>query len=347
MSLPTKQPTFIVAEIGSVHDGSLGNAIALAELAAELGADAAKFQTHIPEAETLRSARPPAHFTDESRYDYFSRTGFDKDQWAQLKHRCDEAGIEFMSSAFSVEALDLLETLEVARHKIASGEVTNLPLIRAVGLTGKPVLISSGMSNWAELDSAINALGPDRRDITVLQCTSLYPCPPERVGLNVLNEMRDRFGLAVGLSDHTEENYAAFAAVALGASVIEKHLTFSKRMYGSDAPFASEPAQFADLVKGIRTIDKATMAHADKDQLDELCGMKAVFEKSVVALVDIPEGSRIEEPMIGTKKPGDGISASRYDEVIGATATRTIAADSVLTEGDIAIEAPMTKPASP
>src|SRR6266516_7826744 len=210
---------YVIAEAGMHHDGSLGNAIRMVEVAAEAGADAVKFQLHDAAAETTRDAPAPPYFQHETRWEYFERTAFTDEQWRTLKDACDGAGIEFLCSAFSVEALGRLEQLGVRRHKIPSGEVTNLELIRAAAATGKPVLLSSGMSSWAELDAAVEAAG---EQVTVLQCTSAYPTPPERVGLNLLAELRGRYGKPVGFSDHSLGSYAAFAAVALGATIVEK-----------------------------------------------------------------------------------------------------------------------------
>src|SRR5215208_477775 len=174
---------FVIAEAGMNHDGSLGNAIRIAEVAAECGADAVKFQLHDAEAETTRDAPSPPYFEHESRWDYFRRTAFTDEQWTTLKQACDRAGIEFLCSAFSLQAVERLERLGVARYKIGSGEVTNLELVRRAAQTGKPVLLTSGMSSWTELDAAVASAGDG---VTVLQCTSEYPTPSERVGLNVL-----------------------------------------------------------------------------------------------------------------------------------------------------------------
>jgi N-acetylneuraminate synthase len=179
----------------------------------------------------------------------------------------------------------------------------------------------------------VAAAGPD---VTVLQCTSAYPTPPERVGLNVLEQLRERYGKPVGLSDHTLGNYAAFAAVALGATVVEKHFTLSREMYGPDARFATEPAEFADLVRGIRAIETMLAHPVDKDDLEGLHEMKRVFEKSVVTVAEIPAGSRIERSMLAAKKPGTGIPAARLDEIVGRTAKVDLAADTVVTEEALA-----------
>jgi len=326
----------IIAEIGSVHDGSFGNAIKLIEAAASCGADVAKFQTHIAAAETLPNAPMPPYFKGEPRFEYFERTAFDFDQWSKLKSHCETKGIEFLSSPFSIEAVELLERVGSSRYKIGSGEVSNTPLLEAVAQTGKPILLSSGMSTWAELDQAVSSILRRHDRLTLLQCTSEYPCSYQQVGLNVMLEMRDRFKLPVGLSDHTMTPYAAIAAVVLGATVIEKHLTFSRRMYGSDASHSLEPDEFTDLVKGIRATGVMLRNPIDKDKkASELAEMKDIFEKSVVTVVDIPAGTVLSEEMLAVKKPGTGIPARRLKEVVGRRVARDIQRDSLLYERDL------------
>ncbi len=326
---------FIVAEVGSVHDGSQGNARKLIELASECGADAVKFQTHIASAETIRNAPLPSYFSGEPRYEYFERTGFSMEQWVDLKSHADEVGIEFMSSPFSEQAVELLEDIGTKRYKVPSGEVTNTPLLEKIAGTNKPVLLSSGMSSWEELDRAVEVLRRGDGPLTVMQCTSAYPCPSERVGLNVLQEMRERWNLPVGLSDHTLDNYAAFAAVALGACVIEKHLTFSRYMYGSDAPHSCEPEQFRELVTGVREISKIISNPVDKNDLTAVAEMKEVFEKSVVALTNIRSGELITPSMVTVKKPGSGIPAKNLRQVIGSRARVSLVPDQVVMPNDI------------
>jgi N-acetylneuraminate synthase len=319
----------VIAEAGMNHDGSLGNAIRLAEVAAECGADAVKFQLHDPRAETTRNAPSPPYFQHESRWEYFERTAFTDDQWRMLRDACDRVGIEFLCSVFSLEAVERLEALGVARYKIGSGEVTNLDLVRAAAATRKPLLLTSGMSSWAELDAAVEAAG---EKVTVLQCTSAYPTPPERVGLNVLAEIRERYGKPVGLSDHTLGPYSAFAAVALGATVIEKHFTLSRELYGPDAALGLEPGELEDLVEGIREIETMLANPVDKDDVAPFAEMKKVFEKSVVTTREIPAGAEISREMVAAKKPGTGIPARLLPAIVGRRARVDIAADTVLTE---------------
>ncbi len=325
----------LIAEIGSVHDGSFGNACKLIEAAAACGVDAVKFQTHFAEAESLPDAPQPPYFRGEARISYFRRTAFSLDQWCELKSVADANGVEFISSPFAMEAVDLLEQVGVAAYKIASGEVTNLPLLERIAATGKAALLSSGMSDWAELDAAVAVLregGP----LTVMQCTSAYPCPPAQAGVNVIGEMRARYGLPVGFSDHCDGLTAALAAAALGASVIEKHFTFSRLMYGSDAGNATEPAEFARLAASLRELEIMLAHPVDKDDLTPFGDMKRIFEKSIVTARALSAGSVLTEADLCYKKPGDGISASRFRELIGRPIARDLPADHKISMSDLA-----------
>lgn len=326
---------YVIAEVGSVHDGSFGNAQRLIDVALRCGADAVKFQTHLPAAETLRDAPMPSYFKGEPRFEYFARTGFTLEQWKMLARHARDLGIEFMSSPFSAEAVDMLEDIGIGRYKIPSGEVSNLPLLETISQTNKPILLSSGMSSWAELDAAVATIRKHHNQLCVMQCTSSYPCPPESVGLNVLNEMRARWGVPVGYSDHSMENNACLAAVALGATVVEKHLTFSRDMYGSDAKNSAEPAQFSALVQGIREISAMLSNPVDKNNLTAFQEMKEIFEKSVVSACSIPAGTVITREMLAIKKPGTGIPAARLTEVIGSIASVAISPNSLIHETEI------------
>jgi N,N'-diacetyllegionaminate synthase len=326
--------THIIAEIGSVHDGSIGNAEKLIEAAAAAGADIVKFQTHLAEAETLVDAPAPAYFKGEPRFEYFKRTGFSESQWKRLAQHAANCGVQFLSSPFSEEAVDLLERVGATMYKVPSGEVSNLPLLEHLAHIGKPVLLSSGMSNWSELDAAVEAL-KGRVELTVLQCTSMYPCTPERVGLNVLAEMRNRYGVNIGYSDHTPGYAAPIAAAALGANVIEKHFTFSKLMYGSDAKNSMEPAEFTILCKALREVWTMIASPVDKNDVSPYLEMKRIFEKSIVTARSLPAGSILNREMLAFKKPGDGIPASRYRELIGRTVRRALPENHKLLEDDV------------
>jgi N,N'-diacetyllegionaminate synthase len=328
-------PVMLIAEIGSVHDGSFGNAGKLIEAAAACGADAVKFQTHIAEAETLADAPAPAYFKGEPRLAYFRRTGFTLEQWKGLRDIAAANRVQFLSSPFSIEAVDLLEAVGVGAYKIPSGEVSNIPLLRHVAATRKPVLLSSGMSSWTELDAAVAVLR-DGGPVTLMQCTSAYPCPPERVGLNVLHEMRARYTLPVGFSDHTTGAAAALAAAAFGARVIEKHFTFSRRMYGSDAANSMEPDDFQAMARCIKEIDRMLAHPVDKNDIGPYAEMKRVFEKSIVATAAFPAGKVLEMADLAFKKPGDGIPAAHYASLIGRRLVRAVARDHKFHEADFA-----------
>lgn len=255
-------------------------------------------------------------------------------QWQELAAHAADQGVEFLSSPFSIEAVELLEGIGVGVYKVPSGEVTNLPLLERIAATGKPVFLSSGMSDWAELDAAVEVLragGP----LTVMQCSSLYPCPPEGAGLNVIGELRERYGLPVGFSDHTFGLSLPIAAAALGAAVIEKHFTLSRLMYGSDAKNAIEPDQFAELARALREVWTALDNPVDKDDLAPYGEMKRVFEKSIVTARPVPAATELREDDIAFKKPGDGISAARYQEVLGRKAARDLPAGHKLEEADL------------
>lgn len=332
--MSTKHDIEIIAEIGSVHDGSFGNACKLIEAAAGCGADTVKFQTHIAAAETLRNAPMPPYFKGEPRFAYFERTGFDKAKLLELKAVAKQNKVKFLSSPFSIEAVDLLEEVGVDSYKIPSGEVSNVPFLERVAGTGKTVLLSSGMSDWRELDAAVAALRPGG-PIVILQCTSAYPCPPERVGLNVVGEMQQRYGLPVGFSDHTLGSAAAFACAALGAVAVEKHFTFSRLMYGSDAANGMEPDEFRLFCAGLRDIARMRAHPVNKDDLGDLKDMKLIFEKSIVTAVPLKSGTRVAREALAFKKPGDGIPAGRYHELIGKVVVRDLAADHKISWDDL------------
>lgn len=325
--------TQIIAEIGNTHEGSFGLAKCFIKAADQCGVDAVKFQTHIFEAESLPDAPNPPYFKDETRKEYFERTGFDLEQWRELKRFADEeCGVEFLSSPFSLEAVDLLEQVGIKTYKIPSGEVSNLPLLIRIAKTGKRVLLSSGMSSWAELGEAVKTLKDNGcNDLILLQCTSEYPCPPENAGLNIMQEMKERYNLPVGFSDHTLGIAVPIAAVCLGACVIEKHFTLSKLMYGPDARFSANPEEMKVLVENIRAVEKMLGNKIDKDvKAATLSQMKTTFEKSIVAACNIPADTIIEGRHLAYKKPGDGIPARMFQEILGKKTMNNIPANTKL-----------------
>lgn len=320
-------PIQIIAEIGNTHEGSLGLAKCFIKAAADSGVDAVKFQTHIFEAESLPDAPNPPYFKDENRKQYFDRTSFSLGQWKKIKHYAEvECGVEFLSSPFSLEAVDLLEEVGVKSYKIASGEVTNLPLLIKIAHTRKKLLLSSGMSSWIELDEAVDTLRESGcGELILLQCTSDYPCLPENAGLNILEEMRQRYNMPIGFSDHTLSITVPIAAACMGACVIEKHFTLSRFMYGPDARFSATPEEMKNLVQSIREVKNALSRTVDKDDKAELLKkMKVTFEKSIVSACDIPKGAILEEKHLACKKPGDGIPARMFCKILGKKSIQKI-----------------------
>ena len=306
----------VIAEAGSVHDGSFGNAKKLVDLASFCNADIIKFQIHIAETETIENAPRPSYFKDEDRYQYFKRTSFSFDQWKKLIAYCHQKKIDFMCSPFSIEAFNLLIKLEVRNIKIPSGEVNNLPLINEISKHKKiNVFLSTGMSSWGEINSAIKILNKNK--LVLMQCSSIYPCPPEKVGLNIITEMKKKYKCKIGYSDHTEGFSAPFAAATLGALYIEKHITFSKHMYGSDAKNGMEPSDFKILTKGIRDISIMLKSKVNKNNLKDYKDMKVTFEKSIYFSRNLSKNHKLTINDICFKKPGNGIPASMYKQVLG------------------------------
>lgn len=328
----------VIAEVAQAHDGSLGMAHAFIDAAARAGADAVKFQTHIAAAESTPGEpwRVQFSFQDKTRYDYWKRMEFTEEGWRGLKAHADERGLLFLSSPFSSEAVALLRRVGVAAWKVASGEVGNAPMFAQMLETKLPMLISSGMSSLAELDRAVAQVQRAGVDVTVLQCTSMYPTPPERVGLNLIPFFRERYRCKVGLSDHSGTIYAGLAAATLGIEVLEVHLTLSREAFGPDVPASVTTAELRQLVDGVRFIERARAHPLDKDQMaGELGPLRSLFTKSVVARTDLPRGKVLAEADLAVKKPGTGIPATRLPELVGRKLGRAVTANALLSEDDL------------
>jgi N-acetylneuraminate synthase len=325
--------TLIVGEVAQAHDGSLGTAHAFVDAIAAAGADAVKFQTHIAAAESTPGEPWRVRFSrqDESRYDYWERMEFTAEQWAGLKTHAEERGLLFLSSPFSIEAAEMLERLGMKAWKIASGEVSNPVLLDFVIGTGKPVLISTGMSPLEEIDEAVRRI---QAPLAVLQCTTAYPCPPEKLGLNMIPFFRERYGCAVGLSDHSGTIYPGLAAVTLGAEVLEVHVTLSREAFGPDVPASLTTAELRQLAAGVRFLERALPV--DKDAMAaEMEPLRRMFTKSVVARVDLAAGTVLALEHLAVKKPGGGMPAARLSGLIGRRLRRAVQADEQLREEDV------------
>jgi len=315
----------IIAEIGSVHDGKLSLALKLIKKAALSGADIVKFQMHISEHESLKNAPSPKYFNDEDRYSYFKRTSFTLLEWKKIKNYCKKNNTEFLCSPFSIEAVDLLEKINVKYYKVPSGELTNLPLLEKLKKTGKTIILSTGMSNYREIDNAVKIF--DKKKIILLQCSSIYPCPLDQVGINVIKEFSKKYKCQVGFSDHTLGSSASFAAATVGASVIEKHFTLSRKMYGSDAKNSMEPDEFKLFSKTIKEIWHINKCDINKNNIKKFKNMKMIFEKSIYAKNNLPKGHRIKFNDLSFKKPCKYLRADKYKTLIGKVLVKTIKKD--------------------
>jgi N-acetylneuraminate synthase len=324
----------IIAEVGSVHDGSFGNACKLIELAKDVGATTVKFQMHLAEHETTQNAPTPKYFKTEPRYKYFKRTEFSIQQWKKLYLLAQENNIEFCCSPFSLKALEILIDIGIKKIKIASGEVTNIPLLKIAALESQEVILSSGMSSWSELDHAMNVLDSGKASITVMQCSSEYPCRPENVGLNIVSEISDRYKCKAGFSDHTIGYAASIGAVYFGAETIEKHLTFSRAMYGSDAKHSMEPEEFRQLVVSLNQARKIYTHPITKNNADIYRDMKDIFEKSLVAAEPLAAGTQILSNHIAYKKPGTGLKPIEANRIIGRVLKNDVPLDHLFHDGD-------------
>ncbi|MGQ0542992.1 MAG: N-acetylneuraminate synthase family protein [Blastocatellia bacterium] len=327
----------VIGEVAQTHDGSLGQAHAFIDSIANAGADAVKFQTHIAAAESTPDEPWRIKFSrqDASRYDYWRRMEFSKEQWAGLKAHADERGLLFLSSPFSFEAFDLLSEIGISVWKIASGEVNNMPLLERIIATQSPVILSSGMSDWSELDRAVEKIRVSGNPFAVLQCTSAYPCPPEQTGLNMLAELKGRFKCPTGLSDHSGNIFAGLAAVTLGAEVLEVHVTMSREMFGPDVVSSITSSELKQLVEGVRAIELMTANPVKKDVAAvELEPLRKVFNKSVYTSSELPKGTVLDAYHLRLKKPGTGIPAERFAELIGKRLNRDVQIDEMLSFED-------------
>jgi N,N'-diacetyllegionaminate synthase len=331
--MSSNRKTLIVAEIAQAHDGSLGLAHAFIDAIAAAGADAVKFQTHIAAAESTPEEPWRVKFSlqDSTRYEYWKRMEFAEEQWIGLKEHAVQKGLKFLSSPFSIEAVELLARVGVAAWKVASGEVSNELMFTAMAASRLPIFLSSGMSSLTEIDAAVDRINRAGLPLTLLQCTSMYPTPPEKIGLNLIPFFRERYGCEVGLSDHSGTIYSGLAAATIGINVLEVHVVLSREMFGPDLLASITTAELRQLVEGIRFIEKITGNPVDKNSMAERLGaMRELFTKSVVVRDDLPAGTVLKEQHLAVKKPGTGIPAARLNEVIGRQLKTAVRADEVL-----------------
>ncbi len=327
----------IIAEAGVNHNGDLDLAKKLIDIASEAGADLVKFQTFNANRLVTSTAKKAAYQTQatdsrESQHEMLSRLELTPSMHMELIAHCAKRKIGFFSTAFDIESTDLLVSYGQEQFKIPSGEITNLPYLRHIGQLGRPVILSTGMATMEEIKSALQILensGTPKNSITVLHCTSVYPTPMPEVNLKAMLEIRDNLGVKVGYSDHTLGIEVAIAAVAMGATVIEKHFTLDRNLPGPDHKASLEPSELKSMVNGIRNIEIALGDGTKRPTPSEAKNIPVV-RKSIVASKPIQQGEVFAPENLTTKRPGIGISPMRWDEVLGKTAIRNFSADEAI-----------------
>lgn len=331
---------FLIAEIAQAHEGSLGIAHSYIDALAACGVNAIKFQTHIAEAESSKHEifRVNFSYEDKTRFDYWKRMEFTKEQWLGIAEHCNEKGVEFISSPFSCAAVDLLESLNVKRYKIGSGELQNYLMLDKIARTGKPIILSSGMSNWAELDETIDFLRPYGNELSLLQCTTAYPTIAGQWGLNQIAEMKKRYGLTAGFSDHSGKSFVGIAAAAMGAEVLEFHVVFDKQMFGPDAKASLTIDEVRYLVQAIRELENDQISSYDKSNSDKYLNLKTMFGKSLAVNKSLEIGHILTLNDLESKKPGDkGIPTKAFTKIIGKQLVREMKQWDFLNYSDISI----------
>lgn len=329
---------FVIAEVAQSHDGSLGVAHAFVDAVADAGADAVKFQTHIAEAESSPDEpfRVPFSTQDATRFDYWRRTGFTSNQWKEIAAHARDRGLVFLSSPFSPEAVDVLIGAGVPAWKLASGTLEDLPTLDRMLATRLPLLISTGLSGWADIDRIVARARDAGAPFVLCQTTTMYPCPPERVGLNVLGEFRQRYDCHVGLSDHSGAIVPCIAAAASGAALVEVHVCFSRSMFGPDVPASVTFEELGELVRAIRMLEVMAAHPVDKDAAArEAAPLRQIFGKRLVAAVPLKTGTVLERPHLAARKPAGAFRPDQMDAVLGRRLRRDLEPGEPLEPADL------------
>jgi N,N'-diacetyllegionaminate synthase len=328
----------VIGEVALTHDGSVNLAHAFIDAIADAGADAVKFQTHIAAAESTPAEQFRIQFShvDATRYDYWKRMEFSEEEWRGLAEHCRRRQVLFMSSPFSIEAVDLLERIGQPVWKIASGETSNVLLLDRVLDTKSPVLLSTGMSPLSEIDAAVQRVKARGVPVGVFQCTTAYPCPPEKIGLNLLQTYRERYGCWVGLSDHSATIYPGLAGAAMGMDMLEVHVALSREMFGPDVVASVTTSELKQLIEGIRFIERMRAHPVDKDaSAGQTASLRRLFTRSIVARRALPAGTVLTRDDLAIKKPGTGLPPADIARVVGKRLARAVAADQLLAAEDI------------
>lgn len=329
--------TFILAEVAQNHEGSLGIAQSFIDAISERGADAVKFQTHLADEESTSDEKFRIEMSgqDSSRYEYWKRMQFTREQWLGLASRARDRGLEFVSSAFCAGAVDILKDTGMARWKISSGEVFSEKLLELIVPSAEELIVSTGMSSWDDIDDLVGILESTGVPFTLLQCTSMYPTPLSKVGLNVIDEFRDRYGCRVGLSDHSGNIHVGLAAICRNVDLLEIHVTFHKSTYGPDVSSSLDLDDLEFLVSHRDVITDLNQYSIDKNQIaQELLPTKRLFSKSLCLRAPKVEGDVIYSEDLVEKKPGTGISVDSKADLVGKKLMRDVPADRLLRWSD-------------
>ncbi len=327
--------TLIIAEAGVNHNGDIETAKKLIKAAKEAGADIIKFQTAKLDSLVSKNAEMADYQKEntgkrESQKEMLSRLLLPFESFIELKNYCQKVGIEFLSTPFDIESLKFLSGLKMKFWKIPSGEITNYPYLVEIAKTGMPVILSTGMSEIVEIDAALKVLkGNGTTDITLLHCNTQYPTPYCDVNLKAINILKERYGVKVGYSDHTNGIEVPIAAVALGAEVIEKHFTLDKKMEGPDHKASLEPFELKLMIDSIRNIEQA-LGSQEKIVTESEKANRAIARKSIVAKINIRKGEVFSADNITTKRPGNGISPMEWNNVIGSEALKDFSEDELI-----------------
>lgn len=331
-------PAFLIAEVGQAHDGSLGMAHCYVDAAADAGVDAIKFQTHIAVAESTLDESFRVHFSqqDETRFDYWRRMEFTAEQWASLATHARERNLTFLSTPFSLPAVELLDHLGVPAWKVGSGEFRSRHLLEVMIATRRPVLFSTGMCDYAEVAEAVSVFRSADTPFALFQCTSKYPTPMDQVGLNVMDQFRERFDCPVGLSDHSGSIWPALATVARGYDLLEAHITFDRRLFGPDTKASLTVDEFRQIADARDRMLEMDRNPVDKDVMaEDLAEMRRLFTKSLAPVRALEAGTVLEAGMLALKKPGNGIPEAELPALLGRRLKRAVTPERLLSWDDL------------
>lgn len=331
------RPAYIICEIAQAHDGSLGIAHSMIDAAADAGVDAVKFQTHIASEESTYDDRFRENFStiDKTRYDYWKRMEFTAEQWLELAIHARKRNLEFISSPFSIAAVDMLEKIGVRIWKLGSGELDNLNLIQRILETRLPIIASTGLHPWAEITKLVNTVALRSNELALLQCTTLYPCPIKEVGVNLMLEIRERYKCIVGLSDHSAKLSPSLYAICNGADIIEVHGTFDRGLFGPDSTSSLTFAELGELVKYRDDFFILATNLVDKDtSVERRAESRRLFSRSLATKTDLKAGHIMQFNDFSFKKPGGGIDPKKISEYVGRRISQDVNSNYLLKESD-------------